>query len=274
MHYVRLRTHYLLPMAIVIASVFGCSTMPEKNTALEQARAEYASAANNPQVVKNAPVELKNAAETLQKAENLWRDEAEQEDVEHYAYLASRRTAIAQQIAQQKAAEEAVENASASRSQIQLQARTSEATAAAERARRLEQEVAKLQAQKTERGLVLTLGDVLFDTAKTTLKPGAMGTITRLANFMNEYPKRTVLIEGYTDSVGAESYNQNLSEGRANAVRLALIDQGIDPGRIRTAGYGETSPVASNDTAAGRQQNRRVEIVISDEEGRITPRAG
>lgn len=138
-----------------------------------------------------------------------------------------------------------------------------------EAAAELEQELAALQAEETERGLVLTLSDVLFDTDESTLKAGAEMTIGRLAAFLDEYPQRNVLIEGHTDARGPDEYNIELSERRADAVREALMSDGIDPGRIRTNGLGESYPIASNETVAGMQENRRVEIVISDEEGRF-----
>lgn len=120
--------------------------------------------------------------------------------------------------------------------------------------------------------MVLTLGDVLFDLNKADLKASGEQTIGRLAQFMREYEDRRVRVEGYTDSTGKDSYNQQLSERRAEAVRDALVSQGIERRRVETKGYGEQYPVASNDTSAGRQQNRRVEIVISDEEGNIETR--
>lgn len=147
-----------------------------------------------------------------------------------------------------------------------------EAKAAEMRAKELASQVAELEARQTERGLVLTLGDVLFDFDKAGLKPGAERVVDRLTMFLNEYPERKVMIEGFTDSVGAEAYNKDLSQRRARSLRNALVQQGISTDRIETRGYGENYPVASNDTAAGRQQNRRVEVVISDEQGQISER--
>lgn len=127
---------------------------------------------------------------------------------------------------------------------------------------RLEMEA--LQAVKTERGMVMTLGDVLFSTGKADLQPGAMSTLERLATFLEEYANKTVLIEGHTDNVGADQYNQTLSEQRAEAVRSALIGLAVDAERISTIGFGESRPLADNGTSAGRLKNRRVEIVIQD----------
>ena len=136
----------------------------------------------------------------------------------------------------------------------------------------LEAELKELNAKKTERGLVITLGDVLFDTNKAELKSGASRSLKKLAGFLTQYPQRTAQIEGYTDSTGSADYNQDLSDRRASAVRTSLVGMGIDSGRITTHGYGKESPVASNNTAAGRQMNRRVEIILSDESGKVSSR--
>ena len=126
-----------------------------------------------------------------------------------------------------------------------------------------------MRAKKTDRGMVLTLGDVLFDTGKSTLKPGAFGTIERLANVLKEDPNRKVLIEGHTDSVGTDEYNQQLSEARANAVRTALLERGVSDSQVSAVGKGESFPVATNDNPAGRQQNRRVEMVFNDNKSQV-----
>jgi outer membrane protein OmpA-like peptidoglycan-associated protein len=141
------------------------------------------------------------------------------------------------------------------------------AAAAEERNRELQRELEDLQAKETDRGLVLTLGDVLFDSGQATLKAGAATTVDRLAQFMRDYPERSVRIEGHTDAAGSDDANQGLSERRAQAVREALTERGLEATRIGAVGYGEARPIADNETAAGRQQNRRVEIVVSDAQG-------
>ncbi|MEO6422729.1 MAG: OmpA family protein [Candidatus Nitrotoga sp.] len=150
-----------------------------------------------------------------------------------------------------------------------------EAQAMAERNQALiaeqEMQLKKLQAKKTDRGMVITLGDVLFNVNKAKLSGGGINNVKKLADFLNKYPQRKVMIEGHTDSTGSDSYNQALSEKRANAVQAELVDMGISSDRIATRGYGEASPVATNDTAAGRQINRRVEIILSDDAGNIVP---
>jgi outer membrane protein OmpA-like peptidoglycan-associated protein len=144
-----------------------------------------------------------------------------------------------------------------------------QARAAELRSSVLETQLRELAATRSDRGLVVTLNDVLFDTGSATLRPGGQRLVARLAEFLREYPDRTIAIEGFTDSVGSDALNQALSERRAAAVRLALMDSGIAGSRILVRGYGPSFPVASNDTPEGRQRNRRVEVVISDERGSI-----
>lgn len=203
---------------------------------------------------------------------------------------ARRRAEIAQQAADKQAAALAAASAEAQRNEALIAARQAEADeakrqaelarqaaeqqAAAYEARIAEQEqlLKELDAKKTERGMVITLGDVLFAVNKAQLSAGGVRNVQKLANFLNEYPQRKVLIEGYTDSTGNRSINQPLSEQRADAVRSALVGMGISDDRIQTRGYAEEYPVASNNTAAGRQLNRRVEIILSDDSGNIVPR--
>lgn len=124
--------------------------------------------------------------------------------------------------------------------------------------------LADLETRRTERGLVVTLGDVLFETDRAELKPGSQRTLQELVTALRESPNATVAIEGHTDSTASAEYNDSLSDRRAAAVRSYLVSNGIDGTRITSRGLGEDYPVASNDDAAGRQQNRRVELVIQD----------
>jgi outer membrane protein OmpA-like peptidoglycan-associated protein len=139
-------------------------------------------------------------------------------------------------------------------------ANSSEAQARAEAAR------SNAEVHAADRGLVLTLGDVGFDAGKASLQPTAMAAIDRLAQLMSVYPERSVRIEGHTDSFGDDAANQQLSERRAIAVRDALLARGIAATRVEAVGHGETRPIADNGTADGRQKNRRIEIVMSDEQ--------
>ena len=140
------------------------------------------------------------------------------------------------------------------------------------RAASFEAQLAALAAKQTERGLVITLGDVLFGTDLARLTADGMQTAQKLAQVLQQHPQRTVLVEGFTDSPGSSAHTQQLSERRANAVRTALLELGVAGERVAIRGYGEAYAVAANDTAGNRQLNRRVEIVVSDAMGKITAR--
>jgi outer membrane protein OmpA-like peptidoglycan-associated protein len=143
----------------------------------------------------------------------------------------------------------------------------------AERANKLETLLVELHATKTERGYVVTIGDVLFATDRAELTPNGMSTLRKLADVMAQNPGRTVLVEGFTDSTGTARHNQDLSERRAGAVTAALASMGVPRERVAMRAYGEAFPVAPNDNASNRQLNRRVEIVLSNEGSAIPPRA-
>ncbi|MDB5818555.1 MAG: flagellar motor protein MotB [Rhizobacter sp.] len=270
----------------------ACASAPKSTPQLDQARAAYSSASNDASVVAAAPADLRRGQEALQQAEAAQRDGKKPEEVDHYAYLANQRIASAQQAAALSRAEQSVTASSAERDRIVLAARTREADAqrnnadmarrqaddqarAADMARQnaaasnsrandLQRQLAELNAKQTSKGMVMTLGDVLFDTGRSTLNPGAGRTIDQLATFLKDNPDRTVRIEGYTDNTGSLQLNQNLSQQRAESVKSALLTRGIGGDRINTQGFGPSSPVATNATEAGRQQNRRIEIVISN----------
>lgn len=346
-----MQTKQYFPLALIaVAILSGCgSSSPPQNAALTAAHSSYNSARSNPNVTSLAALELKEAGDTLIKADDAFSKGQGVDAVNHLSYMANQQVGIAQETAKRKTAELAVANASAKRTEVRLEARTAEADAAkrqvmiakekaegqaadlaaadaelaaadanAQRDRtRLEAKTAEidaakkqaeiaqqtadqqaaaladaranaerdqaliaqqelqlkeLNAKKTERGLVITLGDVLFNTNKAQLKSGGIRNVQKLADFLKQYPKHVVLVEGHTDSTGSDSLNQELSDRRANAVRTALIDKGIGGDRVTTRGYGEAYPIAGNDTPAGRQLNRRVEIILSDSNGNIAPR--
>jgi len=128
----------------------------------------------------------------------------------------------------------------------------------------LTRQVAELNGRDTDRGLVVTLGDVLFATGQATIAGGNTSNLDKLAVFLKRYADRDVTIEGHTDNVGNDDSNMALSQNRANAVRAYLVTEGVALDRFVTSGMGESAPVASNDSATGRQQNRRVEVIIAD----------
>jgi outer membrane protein OmpA-like peptidoglycan-associated protein len=155
---------------------------------------------------------------------------------------------------------------------MQADAARRDAGDAQARAAALEAQMRDMNAKQTERGMVITVGDVLFDTNRAELKSGGMRSLEKLVDFLKTYPKRNALVEGFTDSVGSDASNQTLSARRAEAVQMALVNMGIGRERISARGYGEAYPVASNDNQAGRQLNRRVEIVLSDDRGNVVAR--
>lgn len=160
----------------------------------------------------------------------------------------------------------------AAQQQANATAAMAQASAAQDQVRALQAQLRDMEAQQTERGLLVTLGDVLFAFNKAELSPQAGPRLDKLANFLKQFPDRKLLIEGYTDSVGSGSYNQELSERRAMAVRDALVQRGVDSSRIGARGYGKAYAVADNASPEGRAMNRRVEIVIADEKGTLRGR--
>lgn len=252
--------------------VAGCASTPQDNAKVQEARAAYEQIKDDPNVARSGDSQLRSARDQLSRAEALLDDGADIEKVEHAAYLANRYAQIANEQGKRAELQDEINSAEERRRELELQMSSNEAAEARRRAKELQLQMEAMQAEQTDRGMVLTLGDVLFDLNQAELKASGEATVERLAEFMREYEERRVRVEGYTDSTGEASYNQELSERRANAVRDELLDMGISRDRVETKGFGEQYPVASNDTSGGRQQNRRVEIVISDEDGNIDSR--
>jgi outer membrane protein OmpA-like peptidoglycan-associated protein len=247
----------------------ACSSTPAPNSTLDAARTSYNQAQNNPEVVQRAPLELQQAKQALERAEAAWQESGDPGDVDHYAYLASRNAQIAEASARMKSAQAQVANADATQAQAVATAADQRARQAESRADQLQQQLAALQSNKNEPGMVLTLGDILFDVNGATLKPGAYTSIDQIAAYLRQHPDRTATIQGFTDSTGSRPYNLQLSEARADAVRTELIRQGLDPSRVTSRGLGDDRPIANNETTAGRQLNRRVEIMISGPNGQF-----
>jgi outer membrane protein OmpA-like peptidoglycan-associated protein len=251
------------PAAFAGAVVIGAAALlaacaGRSSESLEAARSAVTAARADPEVIAQAPEPLAEAEQALDRAESAFGAGADQDELDHLAYLAEQRAGIAQALAEERVALAEMEQMGAQRDDLVIQARERQI-------RVLETELAELQADRTERGLVVTLGDeVLFDVDRSDLKPGGMQQLTRVAEFLRQNPDRNVLIEGHTDSTAPDAYNLALSQRRANAVEDFLMTQGVEPTRIMATGYGEQLPIASNDTAAGRQANRRVEIVVLD----------
>jgi outer membrane protein OmpA-like peptidoglycan-associated protein len=302
----------------VFASVVllaACSTTPTTTSMLDQARADFVAANNNPAISSYAPLEFKQASDALDQANTAAARREDLATIDRLAYLAKQRIATAHEVARTKAAEADVANAGRQRDQVRLEARTAEANrarrdatsaqaeaaAAQQQAASAQQQAAsaqqqamdaqeqtrqmqartaqlevilvELQAKKTDRGMVITIGDVLFGTNQAELTAGGMSTLRKLADVMAQNPGRTVLVEGFTDSTGSSAHNQELSQRRANTVAMALSSMGVPRERVAMRAYGEAFPVAANDSATNRQLNRRVEIVLSNEGASIPPRA-
>lgn len=326
---------------VMLAGMFAaCTSVPERNTALDQARSAFNAAQANPQIATLAHEELKRASDSLSAAEDAASKHATTETVNHLAYMTEQRVIIANETASSKASQAVTASAAAERDKLVLSARTNEtamarhelvlsqqsnarksselaaadanaqrdqaqlamsanetdtaqraadtaeqqlalseqsnaqkstelaladATAVRSEARvsDLELQLKDLNAKKTDRGMVVTLGDVLFDTGQSQVLASGRSNIAKLADFFKRNPERTASIEGYTDDVGVPSVNLELSQRRANAVMTALIGLGVPADRLSTLAHGEDMPTADNATAAGRQMNRRVEIVIA-----------
>ncbi|MES2295518.1 MAG: OmpA family protein [Pseudomonadota bacterium] len=301
-------------LAIAIAVMSACSSMPEQTSLLDQDHADFMRAQNDQNVARYAQLELKNAADALAAADAAAAKHAGQERIDQLAYVAKQQIALSVEVGKEKAASAEQDVAAAQREQIRLAQRTQEAENAkrgaelarmqAEQARaqallaqndaaasqraaadalratseaqarsaQLEAQLADLAAKQTERGLVITLGDVLFGTDMDSLTLAGLNTAQKLADVLKQHPERSVLVEGFTDSTGSAQHNQDLSERRAQSVRSALQGMGIGASRVAIHGYGEAYPVASNASVAERQRNRRVEIVLSDENGKTVQR--
>jgi outer membrane protein OmpA-like peptidoglycan-associated protein len=295
-------------LAIVALVTAGCASTPKVIPELETARSELARAMNDPLAQEAAGIRLKNAEAAFALAEASAKQRKPVALIQHQSYLATQHARIAQAQTSELRARQEVEQGEAERNKVMLEARTREAavsdaradaatrdaamqTAAANAARsdataarsdmadaaaesaRLRADLESLQAKQTERGMVLTLGDVLFATDQSTIRPGAMLTIERVGDFMRAHPNLSVMIEGHTDSVGASDYNRDLSQRRSDSVMSALASRGVASANIRSRGLGEEYPSASNDSPGGRQQNRRVEVVFSDADGKFAPSA-
>jgi len=272
------RTSNLLLAASVAALLAACASAPKTFDELETARAVVPQVESSPRAGVAAS-QVAEARKSLDRANRLAENGGKPEDIKWEANIAAKNAQIANEKILTAQAQEEIEKGTAQRQAVLLQAReresqlrsqqaqmsAEEAELAKQRAAGLEKELADLKGKQTERGLVITLGDVLFDTGKSTLAPGAYATVDRLASALKENPERKVVIEGHTDSMGSDEYNQELSQRRAQAVQSALLERGVGSGQISAYGKGETFPVASNENAAGRQQNRRVELVFTNE---------
>ena len=298
----------LTPVLIAIAILVGaCSTVPRTTAQLDQTRIDFVAAQNNPNVPRFAASEMQQAGVAMAEANAAADHDDSADKINRLANIAEQKIAVVQEVATQRfAAAEAARNArerdqirldqrtneadqarnSAAQSQLAAQAAVNAATEAdrnkldAQRmtldaqahAAQLQTQLDDLSAKKTDRGIVITLNDVLFGTDQANLNPNGMHTAQKLADVLQQNPQRSVLVEGFTDSTGNTPHNQELSERRAMSVRDALTSMGIASNRVAVHGYGPAYPVAANDSSSNRQLNRRVEIVLSDDNGKISQR--
>ncbi len=284
------RTNARLVVSVATLLLFtACATPLTAPPGADTARSKLSQLQSSPELASLAPVELKEAEAAVIAAEV---PRVHDGYAAHLVLIADQKVDIAAARAQSRLYEDQRRALSEESETARLEARTREADSAradataaradataaqdeAELARQrtasaraemdeLKRQVEELNARETDRGLVVTLGDLLFETGRADLKGGATSNLDKLAVFLNEYPDRTVLIEGHTDNVGGDDMNIDLSNRRAYSVRSFLAERGISANRLSSTGLGESSPIASNDTATGRQQNRRVEIIISN----------
>ncbi|HWW81206.1 MAG TPA: OmpA family protein [Steroidobacteraceae bacterium] len=266
----------IITMTALAAVLAACASAPQRNDQLEQARTEVQALSADPLAHQAASGDLDAARASLSQADSAFQQKLAPEKVNQLAYLAMRHAEAGEARISETRARQEVSRGQQDRDRILMQAReretqnaqTQAAVAQGELAD-AQKELADLKAKQTDRGLVMTLGDVLFDTGRATLKPGADRDMDRLAQALRDNANTRVIIEGHTDSVGSEDYNLALSERRAEAVGSALRSRGVPADRFEVKGLGKAFPVAGNDTQAGRQQNRRVEIVFSDASGRF-----
>jgi OmpA-OmpF porin, OOP family len=283
-----MRLNKQVVLSVAIAAVLSaCTATPDRNETLETARALVQKVETSPRA-GIAAADISNARTSLDAANRLAASKTRVSDMEYEASNAALSAQIAQEKILTAEANESIAKGTAQRQAVLIKARErdvqSSAAQAVESRRQadasqtrvdaLETELADMRLEKTERGLVLTLGDVLFDTGQSTMNPGAYATLDRLATALRQQPDRKVAIEGHTDNVGTSENNQGLSERRAQAVQMGLTQRGVERSQITALGKGENYPIAGNDTAAGRQSNRRVEMIFTNATPRIAADPG
>lgn len=253
----------------------GCASTPKPPPGLADVRNKLLRMQEDSRLATRAPLAVKEAESAIRDAE---RPTKHADESEYLVWVADHKVDIASAQAQGRYLEDQRKELSAMREQSRLDSRTQEAdqahreagaakldaALAKEQADELQRQITELNAKATDRGLVVTLGDLLFETDKSELKGSAVNQLGKLTAFLVKYPDRNVVVEGHTDSMGNDDYNLGLSQRRANSVRGYLLSQGIAANRLSAEGKGENFPVTTNDTATGRQLNRRVEIIISE----------
>jgi outer membrane protein OmpA-like peptidoglycan-associated protein len=286
----------IIPAVIAAILVAGCASTPLAPPGAAEARSRLTALQSDPQLANRASAAAKDADLAVREAEQ---PQSNPDIAKYRVYMADRKVDIAIALAKTSLAEDQRKTLAEQSNRARLDARTREAdrsanqlatakvviaeqsaqadanrtaidaantsaAAAQQQAADLQRQIADLNAKQTDRGLVLALGDTLFTSGRSDLKVGATVNLDKLVRFLSHYSDRTVLIEGHTDSLGSDDYNQELSQRRADAVKVYLIDQGINAQRLTSAGRGKRDPVADNGSADGRQQNRRVDVIIAN----------
>ncbi|MBX8522593.1 OmpA family protein [Pseudomonas cichorii] len=252
-----------------VAGLSGCASHQDSEQALRQAGTDFQKVKEDPNVLRSAPKDVIRSGESLARAERLSSYLGSGADVSHYAYLSTRYSDIAREHSNLMLAQEQLAKLEMERQRLQLALREAKLASAQQHGKWLEDQILSLATTQTDRGLVMTLGDVLFDPGHAELKSSANRTVLKVVQFLLLNPRRTVRIEGYTDSTGDRQENLKLSRDRAQSVADVLIDLGVDDKRIQVEGYGQQYPVDVNASERGRAQNRRVEIVFSDDKGQL-----
>lgn len=259
----------LFAAAGMLAFTAGCATQDTQQS-LDQARAELQSVMEDPQIQRSAPLDVTRAGEALERGQRFADYLGGADDAVHYAYLSRRYSQIAREHSEQLLNQERASRLREERARLRellQEARLVDA----QQGRWQQDQMASLAASETDRGLVMTLGDMLFKAESAELQASASRTLLQLMSFLQLNPQRRVRVEGYSDNRGDTMDNLVLSRARAEAVSRFLSELGIDESRIEVMGYGEQFPVAENASARGRAQNRRVEILFSDERGQLGP---
>lgn len=260
----------LKAVSIVFISLvlLSCASAPENYPPLEEVKISLAKLKENNSTEEIASVTLFQAQEYVDKAE-LVLQQNRISDTDHYIYIANRKIDIANELLLKNQYEDELDKLKHQQDEMIEHARRMESNRAEiemqhaqNRVKELEDVLGLYQVEETNRGTLLVINDLLFVTGGASLQPQSYSKLDPLLQYMNRNPKREIIIEGHTDSVGDANENKRLSQRRADAVKLYFTERGVEENRIETRGFGEEVPVATNTTNAGRGLNRRVEIVI------------
>lgn len=260
--------HYQASALLLSLSLLSGCVSQQGAEVLSAAEASFQKVKENPDVLRSAPKDVIRAGESLARAQRLSSYWGSNEDVLHYAYLSQRYSDIASQHNELSLNQERAVKLELERQRLQLALREAKLLSL-QHGQWFDEQMTSLAATETNRGLVMTLGDVLFDAGRADLKASANRTVLKLVQFLQLNPRRIVRIEGYSDGHGDAQENLELSRARAQTVADVLVDLGIDSQRISVKGFGEAHPLADNASSRGRAQNRRVEIVFSDDKGEL-----